>query len=78
MAQSTQYRGERPVLATLRERPGVAAMVGFIAFCTVAAIVTNLVGFPTIAGMIVAFAILTVIVSVLFVFIPVSALALLD
>lgn len=78
MSYSARYESDRSVVDRLKEHMAVSLTAGFVVCSFFAAHLVNLVGYPTVAAMIVAFAVLLVVVTVLFVIIPVSALSLLD
>ncbi|MFB6120830.1 MAG: hypothetical protein ABEJ68_06915 [Halobacteriaceae archaeon] len=78
MAQGMQQNPLTPLLTAVREQTFMSALVAFLLSLGAFAVFFELIGKPVVAALTVAFAIILIIVSVLFVVVPVSALSLLD
>lgn len=75
MARSTTRYGENQTLADVaRDNRVVTATVLFVVLAAIVSVITNVVGFPVIAAMILAYSIVMVAVTVLFVIVPIYLL----
>lgn len=75
MSYESYYQTERSVERLFNDHRFKLYYLLFIALTLASAVVAQLVGFPTIAGMLVSYVVLFTVVSALFIFVPILILS---
>ena len=71
-------RNQRRLPAVVRENRSVSLTVAFAVVCGVCAVVADALGFPLVGAMIVAYAVVMILITAVFVVLPIYALGLVD